>query len=247
MARRSGGIRQDCPHCGTHFERGLDAGFAEFQIHREPQLRHFLRPLPLGDTEYATLVALQCPRCAEYTLEVHVGTLPADAPWGLPGGGPVYLAHPVGAERPVLPHVPSEIAADYADATRVAELSLKAGSTLARRCLQTTLRAVYKKMPRHLDPFEEIKWVVENDTSLPEELAGALHALRKAGNFAAHPVEDGLTPIFELDYVHLEACFHVLDWFFEEKFDKPATRAEKFAALRAAVFPEKGDSRKEPR
>jgi hypothetical protein len=247
-SRKSGSIRKDCPHCGTHFERGLDGGFGEFQVHRGREPRHFLRPLPLGtdsDAEdaYATLLCLQCPRCSELTFEVHVGTLDSDTPWGIPEGGPVYVAYPQGVERAVSPHVPVEIAADYSDATRVAELSPKASSTEARRCLQATVRAVYTDIPRRLDLFDEIKWVVEQDTSLPEELTGALHALRKAGNFGAHPAEDGLTPAFELDPVHLEACLHVLEWFFEEKFDKPATRAARFATLRAAVFPPKDNSR----
>lgn len=244
MTRRSGAIRKDCPHCGTHFERGLDGGFGEFQVHRGYEARHFLRPLRLGtedegEESHATLVCLQCPKCAQLTFEVHVGSLDRETPWGIPEKGPVYVAYPLGAERPISEHVPGEIGADYAEATRVAELSLKAASTLARRCLQATLRSVYSEMPRKRDLFDEIKWAVDNDTSLPTELTGALHALRKAGNFGAHPAEDGLTPIFELDTVHLDACFHVLEWFFEEKFDKPATRAAKFSALRRAVFPPK--------
>ena len=144
---------------------------------------------------------------------------------------------PAERERPVPTEVPEPIAQDYREASRIAALSLKGAATLLRRCLQATLRHSYPDMPKG-DLFHEIIWVEDNST-LPEQVKSALHALRKVGKFGAHPADDGLTVIYELSAEDLDACFLILDYLFELLYVDPVRKSTKLASLIARMFPPK--------
>lgn len=122
-------------------------------------------------------------------------------------------------ERYVHSAVPESIAQDYREATRVMALSLKASATLARRCLQATLRDGFESMPRG-QLRDEIDWVVGNG-HLPSELNDVLHSLQKARNFGPHPADDGLTIIYELTPEDLEGCLVLLDSLFRLMYVLP--------------------------
>ena len=138
---------------------------------------------------------------------------------------------PLNNERYVSKIVPESIANDYKEATRIAGISTKASATLARRCLQATLRNYYTKMSKQPNLKKEIDWVIEN-AGLDEEINDVLHKLRDAGNFGAHPSGDGLTEIYDLSQEDLEACFILLDHLFDVFYVQPAKKKEKLAKLK---------------
>ena len=99
---------------------------------------------------------------------------------------------PANLKKYVASEVPVEIAADFQEAHLCLSISLKASTTLARRCLQSILRHHFKDMPRKLTLVKEIDWLRDKGALAPQLIA-ALHSLREAGNFGAHPENDGLT------------------------------------------------------
>jgi hypothetical protein len=139
--------------------------------------------------------------------------------------------YPFHNERPVSKEVPASIADDYKQATRISKISTKASATLARRCLQATLRNKFPEMGKKPNLKQEIDWVIDNG-GLDDEINEVLHKLRDAGNFGAHPSEDGLTEIYDLSQEDLEACFLLLDHLFDIFYVQPAKRKEKLSKLK---------------
>jgi hypothetical protein len=178
--------------------------------------------------------AYECPKCAERTIDVicRLNDKPEDETR--------YTIRPQAPERVVPSEVPEVIASDYREATRIAHLGQKGSATIARRCLQATLRSSFAAMPRG-DLYDEIEWV-EKENKLPKEMIGALHSLRKAGNFGAHPSDDGLTMVYELSDQDLEACFILLDSLFDYLFVKPRHEKDLLDGLRARMFPKRGET-----
>ena len=156
-----------------------------------------------------------------YTL----GIIPLD---NLTDEIPLY---PLLKERPVDDNVPKEIAEDYKEATRISGLSIKGASTLARRCLQRTLRHSFSAMSKQPSLKHEIDWVIAN-SNLPKEINDVLHSLRDAGNFGAHAASDGLTELYELSPEELESCFVLLGTLFDILYVQPAKRQEKLNKLK---------------
>lgn len=135
---------------------------------------------------------------------------------------PIY---PLFKERPVDDNVPKEIAEDYKEATRIAGLSIKGAATLARRCLQRTLRHSFPAMGKQPSLKHEIDWAIANG-NLPLEINDVLYKLKDAGNFGAHPGADGLTEIYELSPEDLEACFVLLHSLFDILYVEPARKTQ---------------------
>ena len=146
--------------------------------------------------------------------------------------------YPFHNERPVSEEVPKSIADDYKEATRISGISRKASATLARRCLQATLRHSFPDMGKKPNLKQEIDWVIET-TDLDETIKDVLHTLRDAGNFGAHPAKDGLTEIYELDQEDLEACFLLLDSLFDILYVQPALKKAKLKKLKDKINPDK--------
>ena len=96
--------------------------------------------------------------------------------------------------RAIPDDAPSDIKEDYAEATAVLPISIKASAALSRRCLQLTLREV--SSTRMKDEFEfsnanlvdEIKQVVEHG-DIPSNIAKMLDTVRKVGAFGAHAIK----------------------------------------------------------
>jgi len=182
---------------------------------------------PNGD-QIVRLFAYICPRCERRSLDVHLGPFDDRMPIER------ISVVPRGAERPVPDELPSALAEDYREATRVSALSTKGAATLARRCLQALLRHAFPDMPRG-ELFDEIKWLEENH-KLAEPIFSALHALRKVGNFGAHPPKDGTTMVYDLTPDDFEACFALLRLLFDTLIVTPTREARQVEALKARVL-----------
>lgn len=83
-------------------------------------------------------------------------------------------------------YIPEQILQDYKESKLIANLSPKASSTLARRCLQSMIRDFYnifgKKSLHH--EIEEIKDKIDPD------MYEAIMSLKSIGNIGAHPEKD---------------------------------------------------------
>lgn len=219
-------LRRSCPHCGKEFSRPLDPAFGNKGGMFGDRVRHTAGVTPIAgqDNIYVALFGYICPACGELALDVWKDLEARPGSDG-PTGGELIPAFPNIPVRPVDPAVPDEIARDYREAVAVSRLSPGGAATLARRCLQATLRAGYPQA-RASNLFNEIKNVVALGT-LPGDLCDALDTLRQAGNLGAHPEKDGMTVVYRLSHADLDLLFHTLDWLFEEVFVVPARRAER--------------------
>lgn len=139
--------------------------------------------------------------------------------------------YPAYSKKQLSNEIPKQIANDYLEALRISNISTKASATLSRRCLQATIRHKFPEMGKKPNLKQEIDWVIENG-NLDAEINEVLHKLRDAGNFGAHPSEDGLTEIYDLSQEDLEACFLLLDHLFDIFYVQPAKRKEKLAKLK---------------
>jgi hypothetical protein len=227
-------LRNTCPYCGIAFGRPLDPAVYS----KDGTPKHF-GETTLGGVEgdeELTFYIYSCPKCLKRTVDVHIAPFTARNTSSQDRPTPTIISiRPYGQERPVPDEVPGSIADDFREATRIATLSLKGAATLARRCVQATLRYCFPDMPRR-ELFDEIKWLIEQN-KLPTDIGNSLHALRKAGNFGAHPSEDGLTPIYELSEEDLEACFLLITVLFEQLIVEPKRQEERLRQLSERMFP----------
>jgi hypothetical protein len=239
--------RRDCPFCGTHFERVLDDGIGDLTTYQPGEawdLEGNEAPAVFTGNQRSVhrwvVRGYVCPRCGEHSADLEHSVWPfhAKGQLGNRGDGTLEVLPliPWGSELPVPAEVPEPIADDYREATRIMGLSLKGATTMARRCLQRVIREAYPAMPaddkRTLN--REINWVIAN-SNWDQEVLDTLHHLREAGNFGAHPGEDGLTEIYELTEDDLEGCLTLLETLFQQVYVEPARRRERLANLRAQV------------
>jgi hypothetical protein len=258
--RKPGTMRNTCPHCQTTFKTPLYGAFFEEQqgplgsptarprsYAHNGEVMRTMEKTAEGDEVSYQLFAFGCFKCHQVTVEVqrHVK---------IPGGehGDAYTntqvipIQPLGGERAAPPEVPEHIAQDYREATRCTSLSSKASATLARRCLQALIRDIYrpKGMPKLKRLVDEIEWV-EKNSDIIDEIKGALHSLRLAGNFGAHPDqnEDDEVVLYDLPSDVLDGCFTLLEELFQIHYVQPKQRSQRIEKLTAA-FPHQRDKTK---
>jgi hypothetical protein len=166
-----------------------------------------------------------CPECKRWTIEIQQGSL---------GWRQVY---PSGANRgPAPASVPKDIAADYAEACAVLSTSAKASAALARRCLQSILRAHgYKDR----DLANEIDLLLnESDArkGIPQSLRDTIDGIRNFGNFSTHPITDITSlQIIDVEPHEAEWCLEIVEEMFEHFYVKPAIAKSRKAALDAKL------------
>jgi hypothetical protein len=128
------------------------------------------------------------PKCKEYTLTLSLYDYKATIPGHFE---PVSLPKKTwqlipAAETKVFPdYVPTAIIADYKEACLIRDLSPKASSSLARRCLQGMIRDFWGiKKDRLIDEIKALENKVDPTTW------AAIDAVRKIGNIGAHMEKD---------------------------------------------------------
>jgi hypothetical protein len=140
--------------------------------------------------QYIKVETITCPnpKCKEYTLTLAL----YDCEVTIPGHfEPVSLPKKTwklipAAETKVFPdYIPTAIIADYNEACLIRDLSPKASSTLARRCLQGMIRDFWGiKKDRLIDEIKALEDKVDPTTW------AAIDAIRKIGNIGAHMEKD---------------------------------------------------------
>ena len=146
-------------------------------------------------------------------------------------------AFPVGSNRGAVPNqVPTDVAADYSEASLVLSLSPKASAALSRRCLQSVLRdAGYpqKDLSKQIDAV-----LAESDTrkALPSGVHIIVDTIRNFGNFSAHKITDQTSlQVIEVEPHEAEFCLDTLDALFDHYYVKPAQAKAMKDALNAKL------------
>jgi len=125
------------------------------------------------------------------------------------------------------PEVPIDIATDYTEAATILDDSPRASAALSRRALQLVLRDHLGAKGNNLE--KEIDSV---SAHVGPSLIISMHALRKIGNFGAHPNKDKLTlELIPVEAGEAEWSLDVLDELFQTVFIAPARSADRLAAL----------------
>jgi hypothetical protein len=137
--------------------------------------------------------------------------------------------------------IPEPLLNDYYEACAIDHLSPKASATLARRCIQGTIRDFYGIMKGSL--FREI---VAMKPLVSAELWDAIDALRQVANIGARP-EENINLIVDVEQGEAAALIELIELLFRETYvqrhheHQVAAEAVKFAAqkkaLRAALQP----------
>jgi hypothetical protein len=145
--------------------------------------------------------------------------------------------HPIGANRgPVPPDVPSDIAVDYVEACNVLPISAKASAALSRRCLQNMLHAHGYKDRDLAREIDLLLRETDPQKALPHRLRVTVDAIRKFGNFSAHPIDDKTTlQVIEVEPEEAEWCLETIEELFEHFYTGPAAAAARKAALNAKL------------
>lgn len=127
------------------------------------------------------------------------------------------------------PHqdVPSSIREVYLEAALVESKSARAAAALARRCLQA---ALWEKGFTAKNLNEEIL-AAEKGAAISSVLRQKLEIVRHVGNYAAHPLADGVGGLLTVEPGEVDALFDALDELFDEFFVKPADHARRLALL----------------
>jgi hypothetical protein len=130
-------------------------------------------------------------------------------------------------------NVPEEIQRTVAEAAACLDISPHATIVLARRALQDLLRKYYKSGPAKDTLDEEIK-EVERCGDISPLVSDAMHAIRKIGNFGAHPERLGLDEI-KVTVSDGEAVLGALRVVFEMTYAKDQAETERIERVKAAL------------
>jgi hypothetical protein len=118
------------------------------------------------------------------------------------------------------------------EACVVLPFSTKASAALARRCLQAMLN---EQGFREKDLEKQIQQLLDAKV-LPTHIHKTVDAIRKFGNFSAHPINDRTSlQVIDVEPHEAEWCLEILEALFDHFYVAPAAAAEKKAALDAKL------------
>jgi Domain of unknown function (DUF4145) len=198
-----------CPHCTVHFDDNWD-----------------MVPIRWRGVSGGSYRIARCPNCKELTIEL-------SPPRETEGEREWRQVQPIGSNRgPVPPEVPKAIATDYVEACVVLPLSAKASAALSRRCLQAVL---HDQGFKGSDLAKDIDQLLKARV-LPTHIHETVDAIRRFGNFGAHPIND-ITTLQVIDVEPEEAkwCLEILERLFDHFYVGPAAEKKRLAELDAKL------------
>jgi hypothetical protein len=135
--------------------------------------------------------------------------------------------------RQVAKEVPELYKNDFLEACNVLPISPKSSAAISRRLLQNILREHFKIV--RPDLFHEIDEFIKTQNA-PSLLNKEIDAIRKIGNFAAHPLKSTSTGlIVDVEPGEAEWLIEVLEDLFDFAFVKPKESEEKLKRLDAKL------------
>ena len=209
------GIR--CPSCGELFREAQDTWIenssdtSEFEEEGQP---------------YWVCAVLKCLGCSKPV--VCLATL---QPWDeLLINLRVIYPNPLPPQ--VNENVPENMRSDYAEAWQVLPHSAKASAALSRRILQSVLKDQGYEQRDLSKQIQALLSEGDRDRILPMALREVVDAIRRFGNFSAHPVTSSTSSqIIEVDPNEAEWCLEVIGALFEHYYVRPAKNAAMLNSL----------------
>ena len=132
----------------------------------------------------------------------------------------------------IAPAVPDPLKVDYVEAFLVLPSSAKASAALSRRVLQSILREQGYQSKNLFDQVKEVLAETEPDRILPLELRNTIDAVRKFGNFSAHPITDTTSlQVIDVDPAEADWCLQIIQALFEHYYIRPAANEKRLAKL----------------
>jgi len=199
------GCRGTCPYCcnTVRFEKIEENDSIEYEIWHKKEL------IRVG--------VIKCPLCSKAIVTIESFDY-NNGNWD--GRECPQMIYPLGSARsPIPPKVPEQIAQDYKEACLVEPLSKKASAALARRCLQNILR---DPNAGNVKPDNLSKEIDQVKPTLPTYLVKSIDAIRKVGNFGAHPIKCQHTgEIVEVEQGETEWLLDTLEELFDHYYVKP--------------------------
>ncbi len=123
-------------------------------------------------------------------------------------------------------NVPEGMRVDYTEACQVLPHSAKASAALSRRILQSILE---DQGYEEKSLYEQVKRVLSEgdaDRMLPAGLRDVVDAIRRFGNFSAHPVTSTTSSqIIEVEPEEAAWCLGIIEALFEHYYVRPAKNA----------------------
>ena len=221
-----------CQHCGIHFHDNWMLG----EVARGNNTGWFYRTAVCSECKQITIEL--CPPLTVEEVEEQMKEVPSrehHVVWRkvIMNNGQWRQVHPIGSNRgPVPAEVPQQIAMDYVEACQVLPLSAKASAALSRRCLQAVLN---EKGYKGSDLAKQIDQLLKARV-LPTHIHETVDAIRKFGNFGAHPINDITTlQIIDVDTAEAEWCLEILEALFDHFYVGPEAAKKKRAALDAKL------------
>ncbi|MBI3246870.1 MAG: DUF4145 domain-containing protein, partial [Deltaproteobacteria bacterium] len=135
-----------------------------------------------------------------------------------PGGYQRVLGHtiltwqlkPQSSAKPFPNYIPAPVRQDYEEACLICSLSPKASATLARRCLQGTIRDFWGiQKPRLIDEIKDLEGKVDSETWK------AIDAVRSIGNIGAH-MEKDINLIIDVDQDEAKLLLSLIEILLQE-------------------------------
>ena len=142
------------------------------------------------------------------------------------------VVYPNSSPPPVDESVPESMRIDYGEAWQVLPHSAKASAALSRRILESILddqgysRGNLNRQIRELLSEKDINRI------LPVALRDLVDAIRRFGNFSAHPITSSTSAqIIEVEPEEAEWCLKIISALFEHYYVRPAKNAAMLASL----------------
>jgi len=187
-----------CPHCGIGHKEEIKS-----------QRFHNID----SDTWFINWV--ECPDCNKIQVNLDEHTL---RPKSAPGGNMEFhaMVYPIISKAKIFGSaVPDPVKKDYQEACSIEHLSQNGAGAIYRRCLQSVLRNVGVKKGKLFDEIIEF----EKSGTVSSGIITCLQALRKFGNFAAHPdLDKNTATIVDVQPGEVEFCRGIIEDLFDELY-----------------------------
>ena len=135
--------------------------------------------------------------------------------------------------KSVSPDVPAHFHNDFSEAYACLDVSPKASAAVSRRLLQDVLENHFSIQKRSLE--KEIEEFISR-TDVPPFLSQQVDAVRKIGNFGAHPLKSTRTgEVLDVEEGEAEWLIETLETLFDFAFIQPERLKRQKAALNAKL------------
>ena len=134
------------------------------------------------------------------------------------------------------PGVPDNLKRDYLEAAKVLEVSPRASALLSRRILQAVLLEQGYAASVLGQQIDAVLNEADPDRILPLAIRRTVDAVRKFGNFSAHPIADLETQqSIEVEPDEAEWCLEIVSALFEHYYVRPTVDQQRLDALNAKL------------